>query len=307
VNEAEAASLLQRHGLPDGPLERAYSNSNDVWVGAEHVVRAHGMGPPGRIANEWEAAARVPPEVLYPDVVATGWTDGSDWMIVRRIAGVPLANVWPDLSASDRRRAIHEVAATLVALHSVDPTGLRPPCLFWGTPYIDRPSMVGATVDALRRWEGDDALRDELLSKVAAWSDAVGDGADVTVHGDFHLQNVLWDGRVTAMIDLEWARPHARDLDIVEFIGFCADPRSAVAEELEDVSTPEMYADAPGWLHEAYPALFAHPRLRDRLRLYDVAFYAQGLHHADADFRAGAERRLRAIADGDGPVDRVTW
>mgnify|MGYP003404151575 CR=1 FL=1 len=38
------------------------------------------------------------------------------------------------------------------------------------------------------------------------------------------------------------------------------------------ITLPADYADVPRWLAEDYPALFAHPRLRDRLRVYSMAY-----------------------------------
>jgi hypothetical protein len=39
-----------------------------------------------------------------------------------------------------------------------------------------------------------------------------------------------------------------------------------------DQTVAEAYEDVPSWLAEDYPALFAAPRLLDRLRIYAIAF-----------------------------------
>ncbi len=47
-----------------------------------------------------------------------------------------------------------------------------------------------------------------------------------------------------------------------------------VAEHLETVTCPEDYARAPGWLREAYPEMFSHPWISERLLLHALVFRA---------------------------------
>jgi hypothetical protein len=100
------------------------------------------------------------------------------------------------------------------------------------------------------------------------------------VHGDLHFQNVLWDtaaGAVSAVLDLEFSRAAPPDLDLDVFLRFSAYPHLFVPIGREAEARPEAYADVPYWFRDAYPDLFGHPRLLDRLRLYAVAFDVRDL------------------------------
>jgi hypothetical protein len=93
------------------------------------------------------------------------------------------------------------------------------------------------------------------------------------------------------------------------FLRFCAFPFLHVAEDYEDVTLAEDYARVPGWLAEDYPALFAHPRLRDRLRVYSLAFDVRDLlldppnRPVEQLSQFHPYHRLAATVDGHGYVD----
>jgi Ser/Thr protein kinase RdoA (MazF antagonist) len=97
--------------------------------------------------------------------------------------------------------------------------------------------------------------------------------ATTLIHGDLTFENVLWDGdAVTAIIDFEWARPAPRDLELDVLLRFCAYPFLHVADDYEAQTKAEAYEDVPSWLAEDYPQLFTARDLRDRLRIYAIAF-----------------------------------
>jgi aminoglycoside phosphotransferase (APT) family kinase protein len=62
---------------------------------------------------------------------------------------------------------------------------------------------VSATLAALPDLALDAGLREELAASLvhSAWRPA----APRLVHGDAGLHNLLWDGRITALLDWEWA------------------------------------------------------------------------------------------------------
>jgi hygromycin-B 7''-O-kinase len=255
-----ACLILQRLGLPDSPIEPVESYSNAVWLTRDHVVHYHVIGPSGRLAHEARVAARLPPEARYPEVLAVGRDGDHDWLVTRRVAGHPLSAVWPWLSRHERRHAIHQVAAALRAVHRSPATDLVPPCLQGGVPVLSRQALAAR----LTAWGG------------RGWFDGLfaADGPPASMaHGDFGFNQALWhQGHITALLDLEMSHAEAPDWDLAPFLEFCQDPVRAVPEHLEAVSKAEDYREAPGWLREAYPEMFAYPRLRDRLALYALVF-----------------------------------
>jgi Phosphotransferase enzyme family len=258
-------TLLRDLGLSDTPIEPVESYSHAVWLTAEHVVHYHVIGPAGRLEHEARVARRLPAEALYPEVIAVGRDGEHDWLVTRRVAGVPLSAAWPWMTRRDRREAIFQAAAALRAVHHAPAMDLIPPCLQGGAPTLSRRALMEQLLAA--------GLRS--LSPLAG---AVDDAPSVMAHGDFSFNQVMWcDGRVTALLDLEMSHAEAPDWDLPSFLGFCADPARMVPQHLEAASRPEDYREAPSWFCEAYPEMFAHPRRRDRLLLHLLVFRAEEL------------------------------
>src|SRR5690606_24079106 len=102
--------------------------------------------------------------------------------------------------------------------------------------------------------------------------------APTLVHGDMTFENVLWhEGEITALLDVEWARPGPRDIDLDIILRCCAYPKLHVAEAHEAKTRAEDYAKVPEWLQEVYSRLFAYPRLPERLRVFAIAYEVREL------------------------------
>jgi aminoglycoside phosphotransferase (APT) family kinase protein len=312
--ELRARRALAAAGLdPDLPLIPVDSATNEVWAAGDVIIRLNRRTYP-RLRREAQVAAALPPAVRYPPVVASGVEAGNDWLVLRRVAGTPLVRCWPHLAASDRRRAVHEVAVALRAVHStVAPEDLAP---------AEAPQLLDT---GLRATDPVCAALERAATlpyvDAGAMADAVGwvrtmrsaldpFDAPTLVHGDLHFQNVLWDGqRVTALLDFEYARPAPADLDLDVFLRFCCMPFLFVPEGREGEARVEDYVDVPFWLRDDYPELFAHRRAFDRLRVYSVGFDVRYLL-ANPPTRPAKEltrhhpyRRLLATLRGSGHLD----
>lgn len=277
--ELRARTALSAAGLePAVPLERASSVTNEVWLTPTHVVRVNRTHT-DRLAREARIAAVLPPAVGYPRIVARGGRPGEDWLIAERVPGEPLAHRWPDLSHDERRSAVHQLAARLEALHGTRaPAGLPP---IVGAPQLlevgaaePTAALVQALEHAAKLPHVDPILFQEAIDLVDRWAPALEPfQATTLVHGDVTFENVLWhEGEVTALLDVEWARPGPSDLDLDIVLRCCAYPQLHVAERYENRTRPEDYADVPWWLMEDSPRLFGYPRHTDRMRIYSIAY-----------------------------------
>jgi aminoglycoside phosphotransferase len=314
--ELRARRALAAAGLGDdaAPLIRVESVTNEVWANGDVVVRVGGdIG--SRLRREAALAACVPPEVRYPRILAVGDDGGVEWLVSERVAGVPLVRCWPGLTENERRAAVRDLAAAVRALHeTASPDGLPDapdaPHLLQTGDDPTRPLL--AALDRARHLRYVDA---GLMAETARFVDTLASALDpftsaTLVHGDLHLQNVLWDGSaVSAVLDLEFARAAPADLDLDVFLRFCALPFLFVPVGREHEARPEHYADVPSWFRETYPALFDGPRLLDRLRLYAVAFDVQDLLANPPNVapsrltRHHPHRRLVATMHGDSQID----
>jgi len=111
----------------------------------------------------------------------------------------------------------------------------------------------------------------------------------VVVHGDAHPANVLWhQGRLVALLDLEWARLGPPDL---EFEAVCRDdPDIQAGVPSGAVAASEVPVLA--WLRDGYPELFDRDHLTERVWLYDLCFQIRQL----CACRALDMRSLRNLA-----------
>jgi len=272
-----ALTVIRHARLEDaGPLRPA-SSANEVWHAGPYVIRISSDVGSGRLHYEAEVAARLPPEVPYPKIVRVGRATFGEWMVVWRSPGEVLSRLWPLMDDAERRCAVEQVAAALEALHAAPAPDTMPPFLAHDTlecPHQLPPRRLLTLLEraATLRFV-DPGLIEDARDLVAELADAWEGPGDRLVHGDLHFENVIWDGeRVSALLDLEWARAAPADLDLDVFLRFCADPSLHVVADYEHLAVREHYRDVPRWFREAYPALFSHPRLHDRLTLYGLAY-----------------------------------
>jgi aminoglycoside phosphotransferase (APT) family kinase protein len=118
----------------------------------------------------------------------------------------------PDLSPSDRRRYVEEVAFTMASLHATDTTDARGALL--------RPPSA-------ERWTAPDDVPEGLLSRplagrvietLAARLARADGGATVLHHGDLHPGNLLWHGgRLSAVVDWSSTRLGPRWWEVAYF------------------------------------------------------------------------------------------
>lgn len=281
--ELRARTALRAAGLDTTvPLERASSVTNEVWLTATHAVRVN-RHPDHRLYREAMVADALPPEVGYPTVVAHG-RNGEDWIVLERVPGEPLAHHWPRLTEDERMCAVTQLAVRLAMLHRTK----APPDL---PPVEHAPQLLevgaadptGPLVDALHRAMRLDNVDAVMLTDAADMVTRLAPAlvpfeSDTLVHGDVTFENVLWhDGEISALLDMEWAQPGPRDLDLDILLRCSAHPQLHVADAFVDDTHTEDYEMVPRWLAHEYPALFEARDQLDRLRVFSIAYDVRDL------------------------------
>lgn len=276
---ARALRALETVGVSSEGLVRADSVTNEVWLTDEYVVRVN-RDASLRLHREAILSQVLPDGVGYPPLVQHGGEIGSDWLVVQRVPGAPLSRAWPSMSPPQRREAVRQLADRLRLVHTTTCPQLETlsdiPQLLDRAP--DGAAAVGRLLAALDRAAAlpfvDPGLMAEAADHVRAHAHLLDPfDAETIVHGDLSFENILWDGeQVTALLDFEYARPGAPDLDLDVLLRFVALPHLHVAPDYEHVTRAEDYADVPWWLAEDYPELFAHDHQFDRVRLFSLAW-----------------------------------
>lgn len=279
LGRARAIGALQAIGASSAGLKRADSVTNEVWMTPEFVVRIN-RDASLRLHREAVLSQVLPDEVGYPELIQHGGFVGDDWLVVKRLPGVPLSRAWPDMEVDERREAVRQIAARVRAVHQttcpkLDGLNDVPQLLYpapTGSEAVQR--LLNAIEKAATMAHVDAGFMADAAEVVQEMAPAL-DPFDVPtiVHGDLSFENILWDGAgVTALLDFEYARPGPPDLDLDVLLRFCALPHLHVAPDYEHLTRAADYADVPWWLAEDYPELFANPRQFERVKLYSIAW-----------------------------------
>jgi aminoglycoside phosphotransferase (APT) family kinase protein len=209
---------------------------------------------------------------------------------------------------------IESLGFALRALHRVPvPADLLPPWLadaLAGKPRAAfHPPVVSAAlqqVEHARRLPGHDS---RLLADVANWIQErlalFAADEPVLVHGDLHGSNVIVDqGRVTGLVDFAEALAQPADVEFDTILRWCAKAREYPPTPDEQGLDETTLTEVPGWLHGAYPELFACEHLRERLNFYDMyGELAQYAHHPQPVEREAALGRIARLLSGQNHLD----
>ncbi|MFW2382645.1 MAG: phosphotransferase family protein, partial [Acidimicrobiales bacterium] len=232
-----------------------------------------------------------------------------------RKPGVPVSRAWPTMSASRRRSFVKEFASSLKTLHSV-PT---PPVAtkMHENPHLLDPSAVTPVVPILMaidqlmvRNQVDRMILQDIADLVNDHGTALEDYHQRTlIHGDLSFENVMVDvNGLSALLDFEWSRGAPPDLELDVLLRFLRFPDAHVPSDVASTLSSLDFDEVPGWLAEDYPELFEHPRIVERLALYNVAFDMAELVRMKAVTSMSGMgplhpvRRLQALLDGVSPL-----
>ena len=213
----------------------------------------------------------LPASVPHPEVLGHGTTADRTWTLTRWVPGDIAMDTWRTMSSAGRDRLAGQLADALASLHQWSPPAdVRDQVVGRGSAaYVH--DLIGQDVNPLpidralalvdeakRSLHADPSVIDavaERLRELRALD--VGGGDDAVIHGDIHLRNVVASGSsLQTVLDFEWVRLGPPDLDLQAFL------RAEKEAESDDMITR---------LAAHYPRIVAHPRVVERLWLYDLA------------------------------------
>ncbi len=256
--------------LHGGQVNRVYRIGEDavLRIGAREDARL-------RLRRETDLLQSLPPELPAPKVLAFGELEGQVYQVQRFIPGQKLYAVWRDLSALEQEAVIADLAACMEILH-----GLKMPR--FGLFFEDDRQMnswagylsasLARTLEDLasfrfRMFPGIVELAKEYFE---AHQQVLADASPVLVHGDLSFVNILvHEGKLSALIDFEYAMQAPRDYELWVIEAFCLYPNDYAEEENEVFCTGDFARVFP-LLQKHAPGLFATPHLRERVNLYHL-------------------------------------
>jgi aminoglycoside phosphotransferase (APT) family kinase protein len=286
------------------------SDSNDAWKIDELVLRICWRGDRTRLRREALILEHLPDEVPHVRLVAAGVNDDLTWTLTHWVPGTMLSHGWPDLDRTQQRTAAEQLGHALRALHAWEPSPEVRAALAARPAQPDTSDVIGADLNplpvdrALRLVEPATHLENvdqqlvvqlgEEIKRLRPIDPLRNPSDGVVVHGDAHLNNVIWDGvRLVALLDYEWVRLGPPDLELQPLL--VSDDANALIRSVVD----------------AYPGTAAHPRFVERLWLYDLSATLRDLL-VKAPLPATADlppwhpkRRLPMVLAGPGYIEAL--
>ncbi|WP_367130517.1 phosphotransferase family protein [Saccharothrix sp. HUAS TT1] len=194
-----------------GDVERFADGSLPVYsVGPHHVLKLFPTVHLDEVATERDVLAavhgRLP--VPTPGLRAAGEFGGWGYVLMERLRGASLRDVWPGLAAGARRDVARQVGEALAALHAITPP----------MPPVDWPGFVRTQRDGCVARQRDRNLAPEWLEQVPDFLDSVdlGRPEPVLAHTEVMSAHLLIDGgRLTGLFDFEPAMRAAPEYEFV--------------------------------------------------------------------------------------------
>lgn len=292
-----AADALRRFAAN----EPARSVAHDVWLSPSYAVKVSDGRLRETLRHERDVLAALPESVPHPMVVEYGAEGPTEWLAMTRVPGTRLADAWGALDRTERRTVAAQLAASLRDIHgtprpmrfalpwladALAPGGAR------GDAYHAPPDRYQLLIGAARALpDADQTLLDDAERYLANALSAFDGDHMVLAHTDYVPTNhLVHKGKLSAVLDLEGARPAARDVELMPLIRFTRAPQEFGADPGEDwtLLVPTLL--------EEYGDLAAHPRLGDRLTSYGFLWQLVQLHHRPASAYAA----LRELLDHPG-------
>ncbi len=289
---AEARSLLRHHDLADTNLVPATGVANSVFLTPSVVIRLNEGRFRDAFAHEAHILNSLPATIPHPAALAHGKRQvKGEYIILERVPGRTLDEVWPTLTPESRHRVTLDLARITQELHSLPLTpGMSNP---WFNDALTVPIYADAYHAPVSHYlpltASAQSVRPDTATVLAEIQRFIEDrlgafddeGAPVIVHADLHFRNVLAvDDRVTGLIDFEGCRPASADVELEMLIRFFDAERQFGSTAAND------YSGAIGWFREGYPELFAHPHLTQRLEVYEAIWHLVQVHHWRPEYRS---------------------
>jgi hygromycin-B 7''-O-kinase len=188
-----AATVCARHRVPHEDLRRSPQGENVIYfAGRSHVIKIYGPARAqyGRERASLRFAAGLRLGVATPEVLHEGEIEGWPYLVMTRLAGVLMRDVWREVAPEERIEIVSQIGAAMRELHAHEPPSDEPALArdwdaFVGrqvSESVGRQRALGASPEWLASLPAFFASRLPLLPL---------EFAPVLLHGDIHPGNLL--------------------------------------------------------------------------------------------------------------------
>jgi hygromycin-B 7''-O-kinase len=279
--------LCHRHGLDAQRLQRLPEGTNIVFAAGDAILKLYPPHWARLAATERAVAERVYGRlsVATPEVYAAGNLEGWPYLVMSRLPGRSLHEVWLGLSADEQRCLVIEIGGLLTQLHTLDTAGLDDVDADWAG-FIDE--RIRSCVSRQRAHGAPETWLEQIPPFLSSTSPLYPPGfRPAIISGDvhdYHLQveerNGTW--RLCGLFDFDDARLGFREYDLATPALFLMSGRADLLR---------AFLDAYGIAPEALD-----PGLSHRLFAYTLLHGYWGLPWMLEEFAGGAPTTLEDLA-----------
>lgn len=261
---AVASEVRDALGLRD-ELVRFSTGSVPVFAaGGERVIKLFPARGRSYFECEVAALARVDGKLSVPTprVVDSGERRGWWYVVMTRLGGTLLSEVWGEVDARDRRRLMRETGAAVAELHALSTDDLAPLAVDW-------PAFVEAQRASCRERQIstglDPSWADGVDAFLARWTPR-DDGRRVLLHTEIMREHLMVEPaergwRISGLFDFEPAMVGAPEYELSSIAIFVASAEPGLLGTLLDAYGAEVDDELPLRIM-AYSLLHRYSNLR---------------------------------------------
>ncbi len=271
-------AICHKEGIDTGEIQVLSGGQvNQVFlVDQTYVVRIGGRADAhARLRREADLLRSLAGKIPVPTVHALGEHEGRVYQIQQFLPGRKLYAVWKELRPDEQEGVAAQLAAALKVIHGLGAPGFGSADAgskaeaVWLDYFSDK---FARTLDEIK------ALKMSMVPGIVEMardyfdehSAVLQDGQPTVVHGDLSLVNILvHEGRLSAILDFEYALQAPLDYELWVTEAFCLYPNDWAEEDNEVFCTAD-FANFFPLLQKHYPEIFETRNLRQRVDLYHL-------------------------------------
>ncbi|HIZ36637.1 MAG TPA: aminoglycoside phosphotransferase family protein [Candidatus Ruania gallistercoris] len=284
-----AAEVAARYGGDLTRMRRANGYSNATWVGDGIAVRIANTAVD--MAREAELVRALPREIGHPEILGEGTADGHGWIVTAEVPGQNLYEAWGTLTPAYQQQAVRQLWARTQLVHDASPSVRKRVTSNGGfvPATLDDAGAAAERADVAVGLSG--AQRSRLHAAIEGYFWAAPRVEQVVNHGDLALMNALWDGKVVALLDFEFAVLGPVEIDLCRLVvETCVSEEGKGVESEAGAVALEIAARHLDPIHGR--ALVHGAAILDQLRDLDI-----WLGHHSAEERIEDWRPYRLLTD----------
>ena len=275
--------ICEKCGIECHKIERSDSGFTNIthFVNDEFVIKViNSFTKPEKLKKEIAFYKNVDLDFI-PKYVGSGEIDGKDYLVIKRLNGKSLYNVWHTLAVEQRKDVVNQIGEILNKFHKLDDSFL--PEKFVQTDWkLKWQKSFALNIDILKK-KGFDTTGLESF-KATKLDKVFEENKPCLIYNDAHFDNFLYDNEKVYLIDFDRVLYCSIDYELLVIRMMLDVPVKFANSKAMQFIKKEDYLDIYDQLKQVCPNMFDFEYIFDRVFIYKL-FYRLGQcyesHHDD--------------------------